>query len=153
MASPAPIQVDVTNAARAPVKPAAVRSVLAAACSVAEISARLPEAPIVAVRITGDRELRALNRSYAGRDEVTDVLSFAGEDGHLGDIAISWASCERQGTEHGHGAEVELALLCVHGLLHLLGWDHLTATDRREMTRLTRLALRASKIEIARSRL
>ena len=148
------LQVEVVKAVRAPVKPAFVRAVLGAAASVAEISARLSDSPSsVAVRITGDRELRLLNRSFASLDETTDVLSFAGADSQIGDIAISWPAVIRQSEQYGHSAETELALLCVHGLLHLLGWDHQRAAPRREMSRLTRAALRAAQIQISRSRL
>ena len=148
------LQVEVVKAVRAPVKPAFVRAVLAAAASVPEMSARFSDEPSsVAVRLTGDRELRVLNRSFAGLDEATDVLSFAGADRHVGDIAISWPAVTRQSEQYGHPAETELALLCVHGLLHLLGWDHELAPQWREMSRLTREALRVSKIQISRSRL
>jgi rRNA maturation RNase YbeY len=148
------LQVEVFKAVRAPVKPAFVRTVLTAAGSVPELYARLSDEPSsVAVRLTGDRELRVLNRSFASLDETTDVLSFAGADRHIGDIAISWPAVIRQSEQYGHSAETELALLCVHGLLHLLGWDHERAAARREMSRLTRAALRVSKIQISRSRL
>jgi len=107
----------------------------------------------MAVRITDDAELRRLNRDFSGHDAVTDVLSFQGDDGHLGDLAISWPAVLRQAKIHGHSAEIELALLCVHGLLHLLGWDHTTAAQRREMTRITVAALAESGIALAPGRL
>lgn len=146
--------VEVVKAVRAPSRPAFVRAVLAAAVSVPEISARLPDEPsTVALRLTGDRELRVLNRSYAGVDEPTDVLAFAGVEPHIGDIAISWPAVVRQSKRYAHPSETELALLCVHGLLHLLGWDHDLAARRREMSRLTRAALGVSNIRVSRSRL
>ena len=148
------LRVDVAKSVDAPVRPAFVRSVLVASLEVPEIAARVPEGGAeVALRLTGDRRLRTLNRAYAGVDAVTDVLSFEGEGDHLGDIAISWPAAVRQAREFGHSAEAELALLCVHGLLHLLGWDHAEQGQRREMWRLTRAALRASNIKLARSRL
>lgn len=134
--------------------PAFVREVLARVVAVPEIAARLPEgASTVAVRITSDRELRRLNRTYAQDDHATDVLSFAGSDNHLGDIAISWPAAVRQAAQYGHDASAEVALLCVHGMLHLLGWDHASASERREMTRLTRAALELSGLKLARGRL
>jgi len=107
----------------------------------------------MAVRLTDDEELRRLNRDFSGHDAVTDVLSFQGDDGHLGDLAISWPAVVRQAKIHRHSAETELALLCVHGLLHLLGWDHATAAQRREMTRITVAALAESGIALAPGRL
>ncbi len=124
------------------------------AATVPEISARLPAgAPTVAVRLTSDGELRRLNRTYAEEDHATDVLSFAGAGDHVGDIAISWPTVVRQSQEYGHPETTELALLSVHGLLHLAGWDHVTSSERKEMTRLTIAALKASGIELASRRL
>lgn len=144
------IEVEVVKAVRAPVRPAFVRSVLGAAARLPEVAARLPLTPSqVAVRITGDEEMRRLNRTYAGEDHATDVLSFEGSGEQLGDIAISWPAVERQARDHGHPAATELALLCVHGLLHLLGWDHSTAAQNREMTRLTKLALALSGVKLS----
>jgi probable rRNA maturation factor len=138
--------VEVLNAARAPVPPVRVRSAVEAAAAVPEISARLPEDGWeLAIRISGDRELRRLNRQYLGDDHATDVLSFpSGELGpgvHLGDIVVSWPAVRRQAAEFGHGEEAELLLLIVHGFLHVLGWDHATTEDELEMTRLTLISL------------
>ena len=145
---------DVEKAVSAPVPPQFIRDVLMQAVQVRELSSRLvPGSPGVAVRITSDRELRRLNLAYAGEDHATDVLSFKGEDEHLGDLAISWPAVVRQAAQFGHPEDTELALLCVHGLLHLLGWDHSAAVERREMTRLTKAALRRSEIRLAPRRL
>jgi len=109
------------------------------------MGARLPVGGAdVAVRITSSAELRELNRTFAGEDHTTDVLSFAGDGHHLGDIAISWPMVEEQAPQ-GHGPKQELAVLLVHGFLHLLGWDHGTREEREEMWRLTQLALGAHR--------
>jgi probable rRNA maturation factor len=151
---PGGLEVDVVKAVRAPVSPSEIRSALRRAAGLPEVKARLPAGDAsVAVRVTGDAELRRLNRTFAGEDSVTDVLSFAGAGNHLGDVAISWPAVVRQAALHAHSEQTELALLCVHGLLHLLGWDHATTAERREMTRLTRAALRLSGVVIASGRL
>lgn len=148
------MEAEVVKAVRAPVPPAFVRRVLAHAVEVPEVAARLPAGhSTVAVRITDDAELERLNRTYAGEAHTTDVLSFEGEGDHLGDIAVAWSAVERQAEQYGHSVRAELALLCVHGLLHLLGWEHATAAERREMTRLTHEALGRSSIELAPERL
>jgi probable rRNA maturation factor len=148
------LEVEVVKAVPAGVPPAFVRRVLARAVEVAEIAARLPEGEAaVAVRIASDASLRRLNRTYAREDHATDVLSFAGSGDHVGDIAISWPAVVRQAAEFGHDEKTEVALLVVHGLLHLLGWDHATAAERKEMTRQTVAALDRSGIELARGRL
>jgi probable rRNA maturation factor len=148
------IEAEVVKAVPADVPPAFIRGVLSRAAKVPEIAARLPQGhPTVAVRVTGDDELRKLNREFAGEDHATDVLSFAGEGEHLGDIAVSWPATVRQAARYRHHQKTELALLSVHGLLHLLGWDHATPAEREEMTRLTIAALSASRIKLAPRRL
>jgi probable rRNA maturation factor len=131
-----------------------VRSVLVKASTLPEVAARIPEAKTtVAVRITTDEEMAQLNRTYADVPDATDVLSFTGVGDHIGDIALSWPAIERQAAEFGYDAKSELALLTVHGFLHLLGWDHAGARDRKEMTRLTVAALERSRITLVEGRL
>ncbi len=85
--------------------------------------------------ITGDDELERLNRQYRGKEGPTDVLSFPylesgmeemqqGEDFAVGDIYISLDRALTQAEEAGTKAEMEIALLAIHGLLHLAGYDH-----------------------------
>jgi probable rRNA maturation factor len=144
----------VVKAVMARVPVSFVRSVVMKASTVPEVAARLPEGEsTVAVRITGDEEMAELNRTYADVPDATDVLSFAGVGGHLGDIALSWPAIERQAERFGHDARTELALLSVHGFLHLMGWDHAGARERKEMTRLTVAALKLSRITLAEGRL
>lgn len=141
------LEVEVVKAVRSSVGAAFVRRVLVAAAAVVRVDGA------VTVRITGDRELRRLNRQFMGDDHATDVLSFPAGDGYLGDLAISWPAVERQALEHGHPVESELALLCVHGLLHLAGWDHASARDETEMWRVTRECLAAAGVSLAAGRL
>ena len=73
------MEVEVVKAVRAGVEPALLRRVLRLAAQVPEVAARLPADPVdVAVRITGDEEMRELNKTYAADDHATDVLSFVG---------------------------------------------------------------------------
>ncbi|PMP78663.1 MAG: rRNA maturation RNase YbeY [Roseiflexus castenholzii] len=89
----------------------------------------------ISILITDDADVHRLNQTYRGVDAPTDVLSFAEDDDHsfvrppdapryLGDIAISWDRVVAQAAEYGHSRERELAFLVVHGVLHLLGYDH-----------------------------
>jgi probable rRNA maturation factor len=95
----------------------------------------------VTVAIVSDRRMRALNRMFTGQDTVTDVLSFPavgpGErpgvrparrdvdiTNWLGDIVIAGGMAARQATALGHPVQVEARVLALHGLLHLLGYDH-----------------------------
>ena len=95
----------------------------------------------VSVLVTTAEEIQRLNREYRRIDAPTDVLSFA-DDGdvagfvlppgmpkYLGDIAISWPHVCQQAREFGHSERRELAFLTVHGLLHLLGYDHERGPD------------------------
>jgi len=69
--------------------------------------------------------MRALNRQFRGKDAVTDVLSFPAESrGFMGDIVIAAGVSTRQARDAGHSAQTELRVLALHGLLHLLGYDH-----------------------------
>lgn len=83
--------------------------------------------------LTDDRELRRLNRQFLGRDYPTDVLSFPSGNGSLGDIAISVDRARLQAAEFGHSLEEEIAILMLHGVLHLAGMDH--ERDRGRMRR------------------
>jgi len=88
--------------------------------------------------VSGDRELRALNRQFRGKNHATDVLSFpsAGQNGSLGEIAISLDRARVQASEHGHSLDDELRILMLHGALHLAGLDH--ESDNGEMARAER---------------
>lgn len=87
-------------------------------------------------RITSDREVRGLNRLFLGEDRPTDVLSFPSGSGigSLGDIAIAFPYARRQAESLGHAVDIELRVLLLHGVLHLLGFDH--ETDRGRMRRI-----------------
>lgn len=154
VAERARLEIEVVKAVRAPVPPAFLRGLMLRAASVPEIEARLPAGTAtIAVRLTTDDELRRLNRDYAGHDSATDVLSFAGTGSNVGDLAISWPMVVRQAKKYGHSDKTELGLLAVHGLLHLLGWDHSTAAQLKEMSRLTIATLALSGLRTAAGRL
>jgi probable rRNA maturation factor len=94
----------------------------------------------LSVAIVSDRRMRALNRQFRGKDKVTDVLSFPAESrGFMGDIVIAAGMSMRQAREAGHSAQTEVRVLALHGLLHLLGYDH--ESDDGKMAR-TELRLR-----------
>jgi probable rRNA maturation factor len=88
----------------------------------------------LSIAIVSDRRMRALNRQFRGKDAVTDVLSFpSGDRGFLGDIVIAAGVLHRQAKDAGHSAQTEVKVLALHGLLHLLGYDH--ETDDGKMAR------------------
>ena len=78
----------------------------------------------IAIAILPDAAVKKLNRKYRGIDTATDVLSFPGDGDDLGDIAISRGIAQKQAKLLGHSLAVELRVLALHGLLHLLGYDH-----------------------------
>ena len=91
----------------------------------------------VTVAIVPDARVRALNREYRRKDTSTDVLSFPSEErGHLGDVVIAAGVARRQARDAGHSLQTELRVLALHGLLHLLGYDH--ERDDGRMARLER---------------
>jgi len=100
--------------------------------------------------ITDDETVRELNKEYRGIDETTDVLSFALTEGgadtdsplfvtppdgllHLGEVIVSYPRAVRQARENNHAIEKEVALLVVHGTLHLLGHEHDEPTREQEL--------------------
>ncbi len=122
----------------------------------------------VSVAMVSDRRMRSLNRQFRGKDAVTDVLSFpfdfaqgkaAAESPEpragvfLGDVVIASGVARRQAKEAGHAVRTEVRVLALHGLLHLLGYDH--ESDNGRMRRVeARLRKRAGLREglIERSR-
>ena len=79
----------------------------------------------VTIALVPDQRIRALNKQFRRKDRPTDVLSFpAGERGRLGDIVIGTGVARAQAAEAGHSFGAELRVLALHGLLHLLGYDH-----------------------------
>ena len=119
----------------------------------------LGEQEEVDITIVTDDEIHTLNRDYRNVDRATDVLSFAlDEDGGepelvggpevhlLGDIIISAETAARQAEEFGHGLEREIVYLAVHGLLHLLGYDHMQEEDKAIMRAKEEEALREIKL-------
>jgi len=98
----------------------------------------VPSRAALAVRLTTDAELRALNRDFRDVDAPTDVLAFPGDGrDHVGDVAVS---VERALAQADDGV-AELRLLAVHGLLHCLGHDHAEPDEAAEMTEATRRLL------------
>ena len=98
----------------------------------------------LSVAVTDDETVRSLNREYAGEDAVTDVLSFSQREGEefvappgrvppLGEVIIAYPQAARQTGERGGSAETEVTRLLIHGILHLLGYDHGEPEEERRM--------------------
>ncbi|PAQ13296.1 rRNA maturation RNase YbeY [Bacillus sp. FJAT-42315] len=102
----------------------------------------------VSITLTDNERIQEINRDYRDKDQPTDVISFALEEmGEeevaitgaddlprvLGDIIISIPRAKEQAEEYGHSFERELGFLVVHGLLHLLGYDHMTEEEEKVM--------------------
>jgi len=92
--------------------------------------------------IVSNKEIKKINKEYRSIDRETDVISFALEDEMdikyddfrlLGDIYISLDKAYSQAMEYGHSRERELCFLITHGILHLLGYDHMNEDDEKEM--------------------
>lgn len=91
-----------------------------------EVVRRVARGRSIACLVTGDAEVRRLNRRFRGKNSTTDVLSFpfSEKNGFAGDLAISVDRARRQAAEQGHSLEDELRILILHGALHLTGLDH-----------------------------
>jgi probable rRNA maturation factor len=146
-----PVQLDIAVGYAAP------RKGIPAAASFrrwagAALTGRIREADL-AIRIVDDAEGRALNRHYRGRDYATNVLSFPAElpEGLppgvrmplLGDLVICAPVVAREAREQGKPVAAHYAHLTVHGVLHLLGWDHEDSREADAMEQLEREILAA----------
>ncbi len=125
----------------------------AAALTVLQQQGAEPNAAVSLV-LTDDAALQALNRTYRGVDAPTDVLSFEAhvpdpETGemHLGEVLISVQRAAAQAARAGHSLDDELLLLTVHGVLHLLGFDHAETEEKARMWAAQRQALAAFGLE------
>lgn len=102
--------------------------------------------------LVSDKKIRELNRLWRGFDKATDVLSFPIEleppekelPYELGEIVVSLDTARAQAEEHGHSFDRELAFLIVHGMLHILGFDHESKADEKEMFGRQRKILQAA---------
>lgn len=97
----------------------------------------------LSIHLVGDKKIRQLNKNYRKNDQITDVISFAfgegkkiGQSEDIGDIFISLPQVCRQAKEFGIMVEEELARMLIHGLLHLLGYDHQTIVEEKRMIKL-----------------
>ncbi|HET8729477.1 MAG TPA: rRNA maturation RNase YbeY [Alphaproteobacteria bacterium] len=106
-----------------------------------------PKGPVeLSVVLADDAEVRRLNRDYRGKDRPTNVLSFALTEGEavpdsggplmLGDVVLAYETVRREAEEGGKSAPHHACHLVVHGVLHLLGYDHLTDAEAKTMERL-----------------
>lgn len=101
---------------------------------VTELLSKLSRRGDVSVVLVGDREIKRLNKRYRRKDEVTDVLAFSnleggkmvmpGKERYLGEVIIGGEQAKRQAKEQAHSVKKELMILLIHGVLHLLGYEH-----------------------------
>lgn len=89
----------------------------------------------ISFALVTNSQIQELNKKYRQIDSPTDVLSFSMDDEIWGDIIISTERAQAQAEEYGHSIERELGYLVVHGILHLLGYDHKNSGDKEEMRR------------------
>ncbi|MCI6151538.1 rRNA maturation RNase YbeY [Fusobacterium perfoetens] len=96
----------------------------------------------VSILLTGNEEIQRVNRDFRGKDMPTDVISFAYHDNEeadnglydsLGDIIISLERVEEQRKDYGHSFKREFYYVLTHGLLHLMGYDHIEEEDKKIM--------------------
>lgn len=112
------------------------------------------EADLV-VLLCDDAEMRQLNKEFRQKDKATNVLSFPapiefqikGEMAHLGDIALGFETCVAEAKEQAKTLKNHLSHLCVHGCLHLLGYDHEKDNDAETMENLERQILKELGID------
>lgn len=108
-----------------------------AASAAAQATGRALQPGLVSVALSSDSHVAALNERFRGKAKPTNVLSFpagaGAPEGHLGDIVIARETVEREAHEQGVPVVHHVQHLVVHGILHLLGYDHTTAADAERM--------------------
>jgi len=129
--------------------PQGTQDALRSAANAVFLYENIPSASLT-ILLADDDFLQDLNRRYRSQDKATDVLSFPFDDQglpemqddvYIGDIAISVPYAQRQADGRGHNVMAELQLLAVHGILHLLGYDHEDLTQKSEMWAVQRSVL------------
>ena len=128
-----------TNAVKSPLDRAAILRVVKA--TLAAEGLRVADPWEVAIRFTDVADMRAINREWRGIDRATDVISFPAAEGKggeyagflLGDLLVAPEIVAAHARQYRTTAQRETAFVIVHGLLHLLGYDHAIASERRRM--------------------
>ena len=122
---------------------------------------KMPDNLCVNLALVSDAKIKKLNNEYRNVDRVTDVLSFPMIDNfenlqnepdfalgqvNIGDIYINLQRAKQQAQEYGHSLKREFCFLALHGLLHLLGYDHIEKKDEKQMTALQNIILEKANI-------
>ena len=135
------IDIEVEDAAWTDALPEAEELVsLAAAAALA----RADPTGSVTILLTDDASVRELNDQFRGKDQATNVLSFPAPpnpEDHLGDVALAYGVCAREAAEQGKPLGHHLQHLTIHGVLHLLGYDHIGDDEAEAMEGLERAVL------------
>jgi len=96
----------------------------------------------ISANIVSDAVIKKLNQVWRQEDKTTDVLSFpynedksltSADQSYIGEVVISWNQAKRQAVEHKHSLRSEIAILYIHGVLHILGYDHYHKVERQKM--------------------
>ncbi len=149
------IDIQIAARYRAQAKPAVLRN----AAQATLIQQRAPTGAELTIVITGNAQLRSLNRAFRDVDAPTDVLSFATDERprpdtlYLGDVIIAYPQARDQAKAAGHPVAAELQLLVVHGVLHLLGHDHYTKAEKNAMWKAQAVILKQLGAEITKPKL
>jgi probable rRNA maturation factor len=119
-------------------------------------TAKIKSGKEISLAIIGEKKIRTLNKKYRGKDEATDVLSFGELENktgkkfvmppnnfeYLGEIVICFAKAKQQAKKSKHSVKKELAILLIHGILHLAGFSHKKSEDAEKMKKLEELILK-----------
>jgi len=130
------ISVEINNKIKAPLDSVWLKRVI----NVFSHAAKIKNKKNLSLALVDAKEMKKLNYCFRGKNKVTDVLSFAEADvsekkmrepDYLGEIIICFSQAKKQAKEYGHPIKVELARLLVHGLAHLLGYEHEAVSKKR----------------------
>jgi probable rRNA maturation factor len=149
------LKIDVVVDSKRWKEPAKVKAAVRRAVAQAAAATRSTTGAELAIVLTDDSTIRALNRDWRGIDKATNVLSFPAKDAdprqdglrpHLGDIVLAFETIEREAKSEHKPLSHHMAHLAVHGFLHLVGYDHERDKDAHKMEQAERDILRQLKI-------
>ncbi|HUT22689.1 MAG TPA: rRNA maturation RNase YbeY [Candidatus Bipolaricaulota bacterium] len=123
------INIEINNQTAYPARKSELLKVAKMVSSVLKIKSKKE----ASVALVDEQTIKMMNKAYRKKDKVTDVLSFAGEDASIGEVLICLPRAKAQAKDFGHSLKKEIQFLLTHGLLHLLGYDHIKKNDRFKM--------------------
>lgn len=132
--------IEINNLTKQKIKNSSIKKFLVQALKILKIK------KYISLVFISSPAIKKLNKKYRQKNQVTDILSFAGADDYLGEIIISSKQAQKQAKRTQHSLDKEIKILIIHGLLHLMGYDHHQKKERERMIKKEKQVLKTLKI-------